>query len=80
MGLGHCAGIPAGAKTEETTGEVSTGVELGERRFHGAPARGAIDDVVDGLAFEQDGLAGELTHPLELILCDRPGRAGGDFD
>ena len=61
-------------------GGLAAGVELRQRGLDGAVARGPGSDVVDGLAVEQDRLARELAHALELIGCDRAGRARCDVD
>ena len=59
---------------------LAAGVELLQRGIDGAAAGGPGSDVLDRLALEQDRLAGELAHSLELIRCDRAGRALRDVD
>ena len=55
-------------------------VELGERRLDREVPGAARGEVLDRLALEQNRLARELTHTLQLILLDRLGRISGDFD
>ena len=61
-------------------GGLAAGVELRQGSLDGAAPRGPGSDVVDRLAVEQDRLARELAHALELIACDRAGRALCDVD
>ena len=61
-------------------GGLAAGVELRQGSLDGAAPRGPGSDVVDGLVVEQDRLARELAHALELIACDRAGRALCDVD
>ena len=57
---------------------LGAGVELGERGVDRPPARGAGREVGDRLALEQDRLAGELPHPIEVGLAQLARRARGN--
>ena len=61
-------------------GGLATGVELGQGGIDGPVARASRGEVVGGLAVEQDRLARELAHAVELIRWDRPRARCGDFD
>ena len=59
---------------------LTTGVELDDGGLHGAEPGAPRREIVRGLSLEQDRLARELAHAIELIRWDRPCPRCGDFD
>jgi hypothetical protein len=53
-------------------------LDLRQRSVDRAAPRGARGEVGDGLALEQDRLAGELAHPIEVGLAQLARRLGGN--